>query len=158
MLTFLTFSFISCEKSQLVTEQPAKVIGEWEMYTNEKLESTLDQWTGTEWTLIDKWFKFVRANPVMVLEFKEDGTFEDRYAGIITGRGLWKKTDNNHYSFEYIQDPNKINSRVQQKRHITFYCDTTYSVQVEEDHSAIYYYKEIGNTECSQSVPYKVTD
>ena len=54
LLTVVALTFLSCEENQEVA--PAQVLGEWQMYRNENLESTLDQWTGTEWTYVDKWF------------------------------------------------------------------------------------------------------
>jgi hypothetical protein len=158
LLAVLTLTFISCEESELEEVQPAQVVGEWQMYRNEKLESIIDQWTGSEWTYVDKWFKTTRDNSPLILEFKEDGTFVDRYADITTGKGVWGKIAENSYYFEYIQDGTTVNEQLTQKRYITFYCDNTYTVEIKGDERVVYYYKETGNTACSDLITYKVLD
>ena len=65
LLAVLTFTFISCEKNDVV-DIPDKVLGEWQMYRNENLESVLDQWTGTEWTRKDEWFKTIRNDSEII--------------------------------------------------------------------------------------------
>ena len=89
LLIVLTFVFTSCEENETIEVEPAKAIGEWQMYRNENLESIIDQWTGTEWTYVDKWFRTIRNNSQIILEFKEDGTFIDFYADVPVANGTW---------------------------------------------------------------------
>ena len=97
-------------------------------------------------------------NSEIILEFKEDGTFINRYADVTTGNGLWRKIDNNLYSFDYIVEDGNANNPDSLTNYITFYCDNTYSVSVDGDDTAIYYYKTIGAAECSELITYNVTD
>ena len=158
LLAVFTLSFISCEQNETLEQELPKVLGEWQMYSDEKLESVIDQWTGTEWTYVDKWFQNIRENSEIILEFKEDGTFISRYADVTTGNGLWRKIDNNLYSFDYIVEEGNANNPDSLTNYITFYCDNTYSVSVDGDDTAIYYYKTIGATECSELITYNTTD
>ena len=156
LLAVLTFTFISCEKNDVV-DIPDKVLGEWQMYRNENLESVIDQWTGTEWTRKDEWFKTIRNDSEIIFDFNEDGTFIERYADVPTANGVWLKIDENSYSFNYVQE-GTINANLTQKRYITFYCDNTFSVTKEGNTREIEYYKIIDATECADLIPYKVTD
>lgn len=158
LLAALTLSFMSCEQNELIEAQPEQILGESQMYRNENLESIIDQWTGTNWTTIDKWFKTIRNDSQIILEFNEDGTFNDRYADVVVAKGVWKKVDENNYYYDYIQESNNINDQLVQRRFITFYCDNTYSVKIEGNDRAIYYYKKTGVTECGELIEYKVTD
>ena len=46
LLAVFTLSFISCEQNETLEQELPKVLGEWQMYSDEKLESVIDQWTG----------------------------------------------------------------------------------------------------------------
>ena len=162
LLTVLTLSFWSCENDQVNDSEPtnanAKVLGEWELYRDENLESIIDQWTGTEWTYVDQWFQNTRENSQIILEFKEDGTFVDRYADVPIAAGIWEKIDDTHFYFDYNTDDININDTFANRRHITFYCDNTYSIEIEGNDRVIYYYRIIGTTECSELINYNVND
>lgn len=158
LLFVLTFVFTSCEENETIEVQPAKVIGEWQMYRNENLESIIDQWTGTEWTYVDKWFRTIRNNSQIILEFKEDGTFIDFYADVPVANGTWGQLEDNRYYFDYVQDTANLNEALIQRRYITFYCDNTYTVEIKGDSKTINYYKEIDAIECASAINYKVTD
>ena len=112
LLFILTLTFVSCEKGELNEEKldnvSTKVIGEWELYRDENLESLIDEWTGTEWTYIDQWFQNTRDNSEIILEFKEDGTFVDRYANVPIANGVWGKLEDGRYYFDYVQEENNF--------------------------------------------------
>lgn len=159
LLAVLTLTFLSCEKDELnvTTEAEAKVIGEWELYRDESLVEMIDEWTGTEWTRVDQWFQNTREDSQIILEFKEDGTFIDRYADVAVANGVWGVLEDGRYYFDYIQDEG-INEQLTQRRYITFYCDNSYSIDIEGNDRAVFYYRMIGTTECSALINYKVTD
>ncbi len=161
LLAILALTFMSCEKDELNETPPAavsaQVLGEWELYRDENLESIIDQWTGTEWTYIDQWFQNTREDSQIILEFKDDGTFIGRYADVPTSNGVWGELGDDRYYFDYIQEDN-INEQLIQRRYITFYCDNTYSIDIEGNDRAVYYYRVIGTTECSDLINYKVND
>lgn len=117
----------------------------------------IDEWTGTEWTTVDQWFQNTREDSQIILEFKADGTFVDRYADVAFANGIWGELEDGRYYFDYIQDQN-INEQLTQRRFITFYCDNTHSMAIEGNDRAVYYYKIIGTTECSELINYNVTD
>ena len=108
LLFILTLTFVSCEKGELNEEKldnvSTKVIGEW---------------TGTEWTYIDQWFQNTRDNSEIILEFKEDGTFVDRYANVPIANGVWGKLEDGRYYFDYVQEENNTNGELTQRRFIT---------------------------------------
>lgn len=159
LITALALTFMNCEKKEL-NETPlveAKVLGEWEMYRDENLVAMLDEWTGTEWTFVDQWFQNTREDSQIILEFKADGTFVDRYADVAFANGVWGELEDGRYYFDYIQDQN-INEQLTQRRYIMFYCDNTYSIEIEGNDRAVYYYREIGTTECSDLITYNVID
>ncbi len=155
----VAFSFMSCEKDESgQSEQEAleaKVIGTWEMYRDEILESIIDQWTGTEWTYVDQWFQNTREDSGIILEFREDKTFSDLYVDVEVASGTWGLLDDGRFYFDYIQD-DTINDALTQRRYLTLHCDNTYSIEIEGNESAIYYYRTIGTTECSQLINYNV--
>lgn len=159
-LLFLTISFISCEENETIDIEPetVKVIGEWQLYRSEKLESIIDQWTGTEWTYVDKWFKTVRQDSPIILEFKEDGTFLERYADVVVAEGTWLKINTNSYSFEYAEASKIANSNLPEKCNVTFYCENTFSFKNEGDHKSVFYYKTLNDIECASSITYYVND
>lgn len=159
LLAVLTLTFLSCEKDELnvTPEAEAKVIGEWELYRDESLVEMIDEWTGTEWTTVDQWFQNTREDSQIILEFKEDGTFIDRYADVAVANGVWGVLEDGRYYFDYIQDEG-INEQLTQRRYITFYCDNSYSIDIEGNDRAVFYYRMIGTTECSALINYKVTD
>ena len=159
LLAVLTLTFLSCEKDELnvTTKAEAKVIGEWELYRDESLVEMIDEWTGTEWTTVDQWFQNTREDSQIILEFKEDGTFIDRYADVAVANGVWGVLEDGRYYFDYIQDES-INEQLNQRRHISFYCDNSYSIDIEGNDRAVFYYRMIGTTECSALINYNVTD
>ena len=164
-IAVLALAFVSCEKDDDNQEQqlqqqeeviPAKVLGTWEMYRDENLESILDEWTGTEWTYVDQWFQNTRIDSGIILEFHEDGTFLDRYEDIQVANGTWIALEDGRYSFEYIQEEGNINEFLIAKRYVTFHCDNTYSVAFEGNNRRVEYYKTMGTTECGDLITYNV--
>jgi hypothetical protein len=161
LLAVLTLTFMSCENDELNETPPvtveAKVLGEWQLYRDENLETIIDEWTGTEWTTIDQWFQNTREDSEIILEFKEDGTFIDRYADVPVRNGIWGELEDDRYYFDYVQEDN-TNDQLTQRRYITFYCDNTYSIEIEGNDRAVYYYRVIGTIECSDLINYNVND
>ena len=164
LVLFSLICFSSCSTNDdSITETPPQtvelkeVVGEWQMYRDENLESVIDEWTGTEWTTVDQWFANVREDSEIILEFREDGTFVDRYADVETANGVWEVIEEGRYSFNYIQNEN-INEVLTQRRYITVHCDNTYSLEIEGNNRAIYYYKKIDETECGDLIEYNVSD
>jgi hypothetical protein len=157
LLTVLAIAFISCDKDDInEIEQPnaeARVVGTWQLYKDENLESIIDEWTGTEWTYVDQWFQNTREDSEIILEFREDNTFVSRYAEVETANGVWEALDDGRYSFEFAQDGNENNTA---RSLVTMYCDNTYSVVIEGDDRRIEYYKIIDTVECSELITYNV--
>lgn len=155
----LALSFVSCQKDENTpTEQEileAKVLGTWEMYRDEHKESVIDQWTGTEWTYVDQWFQTTREDSGIILEFSEDNTFKDLYVDVEVANGTWGLTNDGRIYFDYIQGEN-INENLTQRRYLTLHCDNTYSIEVEGNDRAVYYYRKIGTVECSDVINYNV--
>ena len=71
--------------------------------------------------------------------------------------GVWGVLEDGRYYFDYIQDES-INEQLTQRRYITFYCDNSYSIDIEGNDRAVFYYRMIGTTECSALINYNVTD
>lgn len=160
VLAILALSFTNCEKQELNdTEQnfiEAKVIGTWELYRDENLESVIDEWTGTAWTNKDEWYQNTRENSQIILEFKADNTFVDRYADVEVASGTWSILNDGRFYFDYLQNEESINNKLTQRRYITIHCDNTYSVEIENNDRAIYYYRKMGTAECSDLIEYNV--
>jgi hypothetical protein len=154
----LYLAVISCENNPQEKIAADKVVGEWQVYRNENLETIIDQFTGTEWTTVDKWFRTIRKDSQIIIEFKADGTFANRYAEVETGNGVWGALEDGRYYFDHAADVNNVRDGRDKRKYITFYCDNTYSVQAEGDERSISYYKIIGTTECSDAIEYNVID
>ena len=159
VLLVVAISFMSCEKDetnnteQEVTE--AKILGTWEMYRDESLESIIDQWTGTEWTFVDKWFQNTREDSGIILEFRDDNTFSSLYVDVETAAGTWALLEDGTFYFDFIQD-GTINDQLTQRRYLTVHCDNTTSITIDGNDRAIDYYRKIGTTECSELMTYNV--
>lgn len=159
LLAVLALAFVSCEKDETSETQQetleAKVIGTWELYRGENLESTIDQWTGTEWTYKDVWYQNTREDSQIILEFRAGNTFVDRYAEVEVANGTWGILNDGRIYFDYIQDEN-INENLTLRRYLTVHCDNTYSIEIEGNDRAIYYYRKMGTTECGNLINYNV--
>jgi hypothetical protein len=159
LILLLAFSFTSCEKDDSIEPQKAetaKVIGTWELYIDERLESVIDQWTGTEFTYKDEWYQNVRDDSGIILEFKSDGTFLDKYVDVVTANGTWGKLTDGRYYFDYNQESTNGNDALTQKRFLTVHCDNTYSLEIDGNDRAIDYYRITGSTECGDLITYNV--
>lgn len=159
LVLVLAVSFMSCEKDEYnETEQEtleAKVLGTWELYRDENLESIIDQWTGTEWTYVDQWFQNTREDSGIILEFRDDNTFRSLYVDVETASGTWALLEDGSFYFDYIQE-DTINDALTQRRYLTMHCDNTYSITIEGNDRSVYYYRIIGTTECSELITYNV--
>lgn len=159
LVLVLAVSFMSCEKDEYnETEQEtleAKVLGTWELYRDENLESIIDQWTGTEWTYVDQWFQNTREDSGIILEFRDDNTFSSLYVDVEIASGTWALLEDGSFYFDYIQE-DTINDALTQRRYLTMHCDNTYSITIEGNDRSVYYYRIIGTTECSELITYNV--
>ncbi|WP_299123595.1 hypothetical protein [uncultured Winogradskyella sp.] len=159
LLLVMALAFMGCEKDELNENQEnlaeTEVLGTWELYRDENLESIPDEWTGTEWTTVDKWFQNTRENSEIILEFKEDNTFIDRYADVEVANGIWGLLNDGRIYFDYIQGET-TNEQLTQRRFLTIHCDNTYSIEIEGNDRAVYYYRKMGTTECADLINYNV--
>jgi hypothetical protein len=159
LLAVLAFAFTSCEKEDTTeTKQETletKVLGTWQLYRDENLLTIIDEWTGTEWTFKDQWFQNTREDSQIILEFRADNTFVDRYADVEVANGTWGLLNDDRIYFDYIQEDN-VNENLTQRRYLTTHCDNTYSIEVEGNDRAIYYYRKMGATECAELINYNV--
>jgi hypothetical protein len=161
LLAVLVTVFMSCEKDDDITptqqpESTTEVVETWQMYRDENLESVIDQWTGTEWTYVDQWFSTLRDDSDIILEFKVDGTFLDRYADVVAANGTWGKLADGRYYMDYSTEDIQTNDQLAGRRFITLHCDNTYSLEIEDNDRAIYYYKIMDQTECGELITYNV--
>ncbi|WP_034058495.1 hypothetical protein [Lacinutrix jangbogonensis] len=164
-IAVLAMAFMNCEKDddnqeQQVVQQeeivPAKLLGTWEMYRDENLESIIDEWTGTEWTYVDQWFQNTREDSGIILEFREDGTFISRYVDVEVANGVWTALDDGRYYFEYLQEDGSINDALTERRYVTIHCDNTYSIGIEGNDRRIEYYRIMDTLECGDLITYNV--
>lgn len=92
-IAVLVFIFTSSKKEDVSKLQqettPTEVVETWQIYREENLESVIDQWTGTKWTFINKWFWNIREDSEIILKLRADNTFIDRYADVGTTNGTW---------------------------------------------------------------------
>lgn len=158
LLTVLASAFFSCDKEEInEIEEPtveARVVGTWQLYKDENLESVIDEWTGTEWTYVDQWFQNTREDSEIILEFREDGTFVDRYADVETANGVWGVLNDGRYYFDCVQDDENLNEALTPRRYITVYCDNTYALDIEDNDRRVEYYKIIDTVECGELITY----
>lgn len=159
LLAIIAFSFTGCnantdnsDNQEVVTA----VVGTWELYRDETLETVIDEWNGTEWTTVDTWFQNTRDNSRIILEFREDGTFVERYADVEFANGVWGFIDNGTYYFEYHLDTDNATAALEGRRTISMYCSNTYAIEIEGINSVIYYYRLIGTSECADVIDYNV--
>ncbi|MFK7834527.1 MAG: hypothetical protein AB8B52_14740 [Winogradskyella sp.] len=160
IVALVALSFTNCEKDDLDQQQPeaeAKaVVGTWQLYKDEQLESIIDEWTGTEWTYVDQWFQNTREDSVIILDFNDDGTFVDRYADVVTAAGTWGVLDDGRYYFDFNQDNIDTNENFAGRRYITVHCENTFSQVTEGNDRSINYYKKMDTTECADQINYMV--
>ena len=170
LLSVVAFAMMSCEKTEVeptksveteesVNLSDAKFLGEWEMYRDDRLESVIDKWTGTEWTYKDQWFSNKRADSRIFKNFKEDGTFIELYATVETAKGTWGVQADGRYYFDYTiaEDASEKDKEWQkERRYITVHCDNTYSIEVPGEKMTIEYYRTTGTEECNDQISYNV--
>lgn len=152
----------SCEKNNLNDDQDntvePKIIGTWEVYRSENLETQIDQWTGTEWTTIEVWYNTTSPNSTSItLEFKDDGTFTSFYAGVEDSNGTWETISDQAFSYQHIQGE-VSNDALQQARNVIFYCDNTFTVKAQGNERNITYMRAVATEECADSITYNVDD
>lgn len=155
LLSFINFS--SCGSNDVNENQEIiEVLGEWEMYRNENLESIIDKWTGTTWTLKDVWYANRREDSRIFLQFNEDGTFVDRYADVQVANGYWVKLKEGLYYFDYIG--HNLNEVLTQRRFLNLICENTFTIEYDGNERRIDYYRKVGTSECSDLITYKLID
>ena len=151
LLVFL-FNLTSCTKNDdFVVEN--EIVGHWQMYKTESLQSVIDQWTGTTFTRKDKWFSNNHQDSRLFIEFHEDGTFTEFYANTPVFEGVWGKKDN-MYFYKYKNEDN--NEHLEKTRYVKIYCNNTFSSKKESDQRGFNYFRKKETTECSDKIDYKV--
>ncbi len=159
VLVLVLISFTSCSSDDDTTDNSAEVnqvVGEWQMYRTENLEAVIDQWTGTEWTYVDQWFKNVWEDSEILITFNNDGTFTEFYATVETANGTWEKLEDGRYSYNYTLEVDNTNEVLVGTRLITVHCDNTFSVITEGDDRNVAYYRTRNTTECSDLITYNL--
>lgn len=159
IISILTFVLLltSCDKEEAyVPLNNKEIVGEWELYRWETLESMIDQWTGTEFTFTDVWFKNVVTNPQNFYTFYEDNTFEEFYATVKVFNGTWGKLEDGRYYYDYEIPENNTNTYLQKRRYLFLYCDNTTSVIAEDEPRRVDYLKIKSTNECENLIDYKV--
>ena len=81
--------------------QTLKLVGTWELYRTEALESIIDEWTGTEWTTKDKWFTNNPTDAGIHRTFKNDGTLEAKYVDVVFNSGKWTRIEENKFMIAF---------------------------------------------------------
>ncbi|MFT4575357.1 MAG: hypothetical protein ACI9SI_000261 [Polaribacter sp.] len=147
LLFLLIFNLISCSTND-DTEEVTIILGEWQLYKTEKLESIIGQFTQ-----VDKWFSANHQNSKIFIEFYVDGTFQEFYADVQVFKGTWGKV-NDEYHFDYFNDSNNIH--LEKRRYVQIFCNNTYSIKKDGDDRAIDYYRKKGTSECTDKITYKV--
>ncbi|MDG1039282.1 MAG: hypothetical protein P8H13_09665 [Polaribacter sp.] len=152
LLIVFLINLTSCTKNdEFVIDN--EIIGHWQMYKTEVLESVIDQWTGTTFTRKDKWFSNNHNDSRIFIEFYDDGTFTEFYAETPVFKGVWGKKLN-IYFYKYKQDNN--NEHLVKTRFIEIYCNNSFSIKSEGDARNINYFRKKETTECNDKINYKV--
>lgn len=138
ILLCLFASIYSCSKESTFIPEPEistnKLIGKWEMYRIEVLETIIDEWTGTEWTTKDMWFTYKRTDACIIMDFKENGTVDAKYVDVLFNSGRWVRIEENRFRIAF--DPTNsltAESDNERKSTATFYCDNTISIISESN-------------------------
>lgn len=151
----MLFSFTSCDKDNQ-EEEAAAIVAEWQLYRSENLESIIDEWTGTEWTYVDKWFASNWADSGSILGFNSDGTFDEYYEDVPVFKGTWETKEDGIYYFTYTVEDGGVNEQLLGRRVLTKLCDNTISIEKEGNDRSIDYYRQRATIECSDLITYKV--
>lgn len=72
ILTSMVCTFSCVRHEDDIHKETNEVLGDWQLYKSEKLESIVDQWTGTEWIYVDKWFANNWEDGANIIKFQEE--------------------------------------------------------------------------------------
>jgi hypothetical protein len=170
LLTIMVVAFMSCGDNEL-NEAPipeARIIGEWETYKVEKQELILDFNTDGSVNQSMEWFDQTSQFSIdSTLKFNEDYSFNDFYAEVLVGEGIWNEINEDIFSFTF-NDPLNNWSDLANTYSVSFYCDNTISVQYlipppagnhefqDSDWYVIQYYRTPGTLECDDLIEYQL--
>jgi hypothetical protein len=170
LLLIMAVAFMSCEKDDL-NETPvleARIIGEWETFKVEKQELILDFNTDGSLNQSMQWYdQTSQFSTESTLEFNEDYFFNDFYAGVLVGEGIWNEINEDMLSFTFNNPLNNW-SDLANTYTVNFYCDNTISIQYlipppagnhefqDSDWYVIQYYRTPGTSECDDLIQYQV--
>ena len=164
LLSVFAVLMFGCSKK----DTPPKIIGEWEVYKFERQTLSLDSIDATTLNLYQSmvWSDLTPSQePEPSLKFNDDNTFEQFYAAVPIGGGIWTEIDENSFSFTFNQDPWSI---LQSNYVVQFHCDNTMSIEYlveapagnhdfqDSDWYVIGYYRTPGSVECDAQIEYNV--
>ena len=99
---------VTYENSNLLNETPtpkARIIGEWEAYKVEKQELILGFKANGSLNQSIQWFdQTSKLSTESRLAFNEDYSFNDFYARVLIGKGIWNEINKDMYIFTF-NDP-----------------------------------------------------
>lgn len=171
----LTLILSGCKKEAkdetvtIVPTPPAapKVIGEWEVYKIEKIE-LVTLFENGQLVNSMEWYDQTPLFPEdFNLNFHENKTFQEFYAGVLVNGGGWNVVANNEKEYSFYFD-NSPWSALQETYITHFYCDNTMSVKYrvpppagnhgfqDAEWYVVYYYKRPGTLPCDDLVDYYV--
>ena len=170
LLILLAITFTSCEEeSKPLPKELTKIEGAWENYRVEKHELVgVDFSNGTaifEKQWFDQTSQFSTRN---TLEFNEDYTFTNLYAGVNTGHnGMWSKINDRTFSLTF-NNPLNTWSELTDTYIVNFYCDNTMSIEYLvappagnhgfENFYIKVYFRTPETSECSEQIDYYVSN
>jgi hypothetical protein len=182
VLFFLSVAVVltACQKENIditdtVTPDPtasAKILGEWEVYKVEKEELVFEYDTDGNLTWEYGWFDQTSsmANE-STIEFSDDNTFTDFYAGVLVFVGNWSEVNESEFTLTFDPDESPAGSEwsdITTDYIVTVYCDNTMSVEYiiaspagdngmeAYDRHYTSYFRTPGTTECDDLINYHV--
>ena len=121
---------VTYKNSNLLNETPipkARIIGEWEAYKVEKQELILGFKANGSLNQSIQWFdQTSKLSTESRLAFNEDYSFNDFYARVLIGKGIWNEINKDMYIFTF-NDPLNNWWNLDNTCTVNFYCDNTIS-------------------------------
>lgn len=171
-LSLIALCMMGCDDEQALPiednttiEEKSQIIGDWELYRAEKHDLHMEFDDGQLVTSM-KWIDVTstRASE-MTLEFDDDNTFENYYAGVKTHEGTWGKINDKTFDFTFSEN---AWSDMTNTYTVNVHCNNTISIKYRVNPPAgnhkyhddewyyIQYYRTPGTSECDDWIDYYV--
>jgi len=132
------------------------IVGEWQLYRSETVETVLLEWdvdNGT-WITGEEWQAITWDDLPSFHVFHEDGTFDFLYADVLVYNGIWGQSEDGRYYIEYIFEEGIENNNLPGTIYMDLLCENTHSQEIGGENPRIEYHRKRNTTECADMIDY----